>query len=164
MLKIEVLKEKKGVIVSDAIVAILLILLFAGITTSLMVNIVLESSKIKMNSQQIDFATELLEYAQEIPYENVTQDNLISYINNKNQEGVSAGETVEALVTPYKIGIQVETYTPEDESLPKLDIIKVVTITVQSDLNNKTYTTTMSTIKKATTEEVKNKLTEYTNQ
>ena len=40
---------------------------------------VLDSSKIKMNSQQIDFATELLEYAQEISYENVTQDNLISY-------------------------------------------------------------------------------------
>lgn len=154
MLKIEVLKEKKGVIVSDAIVAILLILLFAGIITSLMVNIVLESSKIKMNSQQIDFATELLEYAQEIPYENVTQDNLISYINNKNQEGVSAGETVETLATPYKIAIQVETYIPEDESLPKLDIIKVITITVQSNLNNKTYTTTMSTMKKATTDEV----------
>jgi len=89
---------------------------------------------------------------------------LISYINNKNEAQISAGDTVKNLTTPYKIGIQVETYIPENESLPKLDILKTVTITVQSNLYGKSYTTTMSTIKKATTEEVKNKLTEYTNQ
>lgn len=160
MLKLNTLKEKKGIIISDAIVAILLVLLFAGIITSLMVNIVLESAKIKVNSKQIEFATEILEYVQEIAYENVTQENLIDYINNKNKAEVSAGEAVENLTTPHKIGIHVETYIPENESLPKLDILKTVTITVQANLQNKSYTTTISTIKKATTEEVKKALTE----
>ncbi len=79
----QILKKEKGIIVSDAIIAILIILLFVGIIASLIVNIVLESTKIKINSGQLDFATEILEYVENLPYEAVTEENLINYVNNK---------------------------------------------------------------------------------
>src|SRR5699024_3136675 len=101
----KILKKNKGIIVSDAIIAILIILLFVGIIATLIVNIVLETTKIKINSGQLNFATEILEYIEELPYENVTEENLIDYVNNKNSEQVSAGTTTEGLTTTYKIGI-----------------------------------------------------------
>ena len=51
----KILKKEKGIIVSDAIIAILLILLFVGIIASLIVNIILESTKIKTVQDAIDF-------------------------------------------------------------------------------------------------------------
>lgn len=160
------IKKQNGIILSDGIVAVLIILLFCGIITSLMVNIVLESSKVKMNSQQIDFATELFEYVDGLAYDNVTEEKLINYINKKDISEVSAGTSIDAVSNPdaaYKISIQVETYEPEDESLPKLDIIKLVTLTIENNLNGKTYSTTMSTIKKATKEEIIEKVENMNN-
>lgn len=147
--------EQRGIITSDAIVAILIIMLFVGIITSIITNIVLESSKIKINSQQMDFATELMEYAEQLPYEEVTETKLIAYVNSKyDEDRVKAGESIEELDSPYKIAVSVETFIPEDETLPKLDIIKTVTLTIQNTLVNKVYTTTMSTVKRATAEEI----------
>ena len=54
MAKINIFKEKKGIIVADAIVAILIILLFAGIVTSITINIFSEKTKIKLNSMYLD--------------------------------------------------------------------------------------------------------------
>ena len=156
MIKKEVIKRQKGVIITDAIVAILIILLFTGIVTTLMVNIALESTRIKMNSQQTDFATEIFEYVEGLAYDYVTQDNLIKYVNDKGISAVSAGATIDTVSNAnaaYKIGVQVETYTPTDTSLPELDIIKIITLTIENNVNNKTYSTTMSTIKKASIDE-----------
>lgn len=150
----KILKKNKGIIVSDAIIAILIILLFVGIIATLIVNIVLETTKIKINSGQLNFATEILEYIEELPYENVTEENLIDYVNNKNSEQVSAGTTTEGLTTTYKIGIKVENYNQTAGNEGKLDIIKLVTLTVENDLENKKYSTEITKIKKASMQEV----------
>ena len=148
-------KEQKGVIVSDAIVAILIILLFTGIIVSLIVNIILESQVIKLNSQQIDFATEVLEYADSLEYHQVTEAKLIEYVNTKNEDYVSAGTSTESLTTAYRIAVDVQKYNETTNNTGKLDIIKIITITVETDFDEKTYTTTISSLKKATVEEVK---------
>ena len=156
----KILKKEKGIIVSDAIIAILIILLFVGIITTLLVNIVLESTKIKINSGQLDFATEILEYIEKLPYQDVTEENLINYINNKNSEQVSAGTTTEELTTTYKIGIDVQSYNQIAGNERKLDIIKLVTLTIENDLGNKKYSTQITKIKKANTQEVEQILEE----
>lgn len=152
------LKGQRGIVVSDAILAILIILLFTGIIISLITNIVMESTKIKMNSQQLDFAVELLEHIETMPYENVTEDNLIKYVNDKNAEYVSAGTTVDTLTTPYKIGIKVEKYNETEGNTDKLDIIKIVTLTIENSIEDKQYSTTISRIKKASIDEIKTML------
>jgi len=162
MVKPKSLGEKKGIIASDAIISILIILLFAGIITSLITNIVLESTKIKMNSQQIDFATELLEYTEKIPYGTVTeiQDSLVNYVNDKNADYVSAGTDISTLTTPYKIEINVENYNETEGNEEKLDLLKLITITVESNLRNKAYSTQITGIKKASMQEAKEMIEE----
>lgn len=156
----KILKKEKGIIVSDAIIAILIILLFVGIITTLLVNIVLESTKIKINSGQLDFATEILEYIEKLPYQDVTEENLINYINNKNSKQVSAGTTTAELTTTYKIGINVQSYNQIAGNEEKLDIIKLVNLTIENDLGNKKYSTQITKIKKANTQEVEQILEE----
>ncbi len=149
------LREKKGVIVLDAIIATMIILLFAGLTISLIYNIVLESSKAKISSQQMDFAIEIFEYAEKLTYKSVDQDNLESYINSKNLDYVSAGKTedIDSLTTPYKIGIKVEKYNEIDGNEDKEDIIKKITLTIENEIAGKPFTTEISTLKKATIKE-----------
>lgn len=150
----KVLKEKKGIVLSDAIIAILIMLLFVGIITSLMISIFLESTEIKMNSQHIDYATEIFEYVEKISYEEVTQENLINYINNKNLDYVSAGTTIETLNTPYKIAIEVKKYNETEGNEDKEDLLKIVTLTIENNLLEKQYTSTISRLKKANMQEV----------
>ena len=158
----KIFRGHKGIIVSDAIVAILLLLLFVGIITSLMSNVFFESAKIKISSQQMDYATEIFEYVEKLRYEEVTENNLIQYVNNKNVEYVKAGTSIEEIDenVSYKIAIKVETYIPTDETLPKLDLIKTVTLTIENNLADESYMTTISKIKKANAEEVKKSLDE----
>lgn len=150
----KILKKEKGIIVSDAIIAILIILLFVGIITTLIVNIVLESTKIKINSGQLDFATEILEYIEKLPYQDVTEENLINYVNSKNSEQVSAGTTTQELTTTYKIGIDVQSYNQIAGNEGKLDIIKLITLTIENNLEDKKYSTEITKIKKANMQEV----------
>lgn len=160
MLRIK-LRKQDGVVMSDAIVAILIVILCTGIIITLMVNIVMESAKIKINSQQIDFATEILEYAEKLSYDEVTEETLINYVNNKQITSVSAGKTVETVSNSeatYKIGIQVETYETSNIELPQLDIVKIITVTIENKFKDKTYSTTISSIKKATIDEAKEKI------
>ena len=134
------LTDKKGVIVSDAILSILIIILFAGIIISLITNIVLETRVIKINSQEMDYMTEILEYVDKISYDDVTQAEIIQYVNNKNFDGVSAGTDINELTTPYKIGVEVVKYNTTSGNTGKLDLIKIVTIEIKYTLNNKDYT------------------------
>ena len=156
----QILKKEKGIIVSDAIIAILIILLFVGIIASLIVNIVLESTKIKINSGQLDFATEILEYVENLPYEAVTEENLINYVNNKKSEQVTAGTDTTRLTTTYKIGIKVQSYNQIPGNEEKLDIIKLVTLTIENDLEDKKYSTEITKLKKANIQEVEQMLAE----
>lgn len=156
----KILKKEKGIIVSDAIIAILIILLFVGIITSLIINIVLETTKIKINSGQLDFATEIMEYIEKLPYKDVTEENLINYINNKNPGQISAGTSIIGLTTTYKVGITVQSYNQIPGNEEKLDIIKLVTLTIENNLENKQYSTQITKIKKADIQEVEQILDE----
>jgi len=158
MLKENTLRKQKGILLSDTIVAILIVLIFTGILTSLIKNIVLQNVKIKMSSQHIDFAIEVLEYAEKLSYAEVTEQNLIAYINNKEEDNVSASINVGLLTTPYKIEIDVENYNERAGNTDKLDILKIVTVTVETDIEDKTYSTTISSVKKATNAEIKSLL------
>ena len=156
MITIKSLKKDKGIIISDAVIAVLLMLLFVGVIMSLMLNVFRESAKIKISSQQMDYITEIFEHVEKIKYEEVTVDNLIKFINDKNVDYVKAAASIDEIdeTVSYKIAINVESYIPTDETLPKYDLIKTVTLTIENNLADEAYTTTSSKIKKANMEEV----------
>src|SRR5574344_620984 len=103
MFKNKILKANKGIMISDALIAMLIILLFSGIVITLITNITVEKTKISQNSMIIDFATKMLEYVEKLPYADVTEENLINYVNSEELEHISAGRTTDNLTTEYRV-------------------------------------------------------------
>ena len=155
--KLELIREEKGIVVTDAIIAILIIMLFTGLITSLTSKIMIEKMKIKMNSQQMTFVTQIFEHIEKMEYNEVTEENVINYINSIEPTKISAGTSLDNLTTANKIKVKVEKYETTEEN-PGFDLVKIVTLTIQNELDNKQYTTEISRIKKATMQDVKNEL------
>ena len=148
------LKKQQGIMVTDAIIAILIMMLFLGIITSLMYNIVLETTKTKISGQQVGFITEIFEYIEKCDYEEVTVVNIIDYINsNFDTELVSGATDIAELTTKYKIGITITPYNELEGNEDKYNFIKLIELKVQADISDKTYTTEISTVKKVTIQE-----------
>ena len=155
--KLELIREEKGIVVSDAIIAIILVMLFTGLITSLISKIMIEKMKIKMNSQQMTFVTQIFEHIEKMEYNEVTEENVINYINSIEPTKISAGTSLDNLTTANKIKVKVEKYETTEEN-SGFDLVKIVTLTIQNELDNKQYTTEISRIKKATMQDVKNEL------
>ncbi len=157
-MKFKKLKEQKGILVSDAFVAILIILLFGGIITATIKNIVLESAKIKVESKMINLATEVLEYAEKIPYDDVSEERLISYVNNNYSDYIDAGTEISELLNSsklYKMVINVEKYKDQKGDEVQYDIIKIITLDISTKIQNKEYSTSVRMVKKASESEIK---------
>lgn len=144
------LLEEKGIVVADAIVALVIILLFSGLIISLITRVTIETKKVKIYSQQMDYVTDIFEYIEQLPYEEVNESNLISYVNNKNLDVVKAASDLSDVpaTAAYKIAINIENYNETEGNTEKLDYIKIIKVTVKSTLAGREYLTEMSRIKK----------------
>lgn len=148
------LKSDKGIVVADALVSILLILLFGGLIVTIISTIVNETTKVKINSTHIELETEIFEYVQKLSYEQTTYERIINYLNNKysnNADYISFGSSTDILTTPCKVAIKVEQYGKDDE---KLDLVKIITISIENTSEDEQYKTEVSTLKKRTEAEV----------
>lgn len=152
-MKSKCIKKQNGFVISDAILAIIILIMFTSIITSLIYNIVLTSKRIKLNSKQIADITDIFSYAEQIQYDDVTTENLIAYVNNKGNETISAGTEAGALSTPYKLIISVQKYNETEGNIDKEDIIRIITVKAECNLAGKTYETEMSALRKMTMEE-----------
>lgn len=153
------LKGNKGFVASDALIAILIITLFSGLIASVSYNIYLANSNIKRMSIANNYIFEVFEYANKIYYDEVTQQNLTNYFNNKHyyleekvpKQKVQAKirETSdEILDTPFKISLDIINYNETEGNADKLDLVKQIRMTVEYVIGNKKQRIEMTTIKK----------------
>lgn len=148
-------KREKGIMATDAMIAILIIILFSGIIISMITGIVIESTKVKIISKHVNIITKVFEYIEKTDFEDVTETNLVNYINGIDPENISSSAIAGTLSTLYRVNVDVNYYIPEDDET-YFNVIKIITLNVENTLNNKTYNTQMSRIKKANTQELKN--------
>ena len=85
------IKDKKGIGMTDTLVAVLIIALFTGVITTLLYNIYISNSSIKRMSQATEYITKVFEYSEKEYYDNVSKESLTSYFNtNFNLEDAYA--------------------------------------------------------------------------
>lgn len=135
------IKQNKGISSADAIIAIVILMIFTGIIATISTNIYAQSQYIKRNDQATNLIVEVFEYAQGITYDNVSSSQLATYINalydnvnaiegNYNSEGItSAG---------YRMFINVEETQP--------GYVKQINITVAYKVKGKIYSINMKTL------------------
>ncbi len=151
------IKEQKGILVSDAVVAILVILLFSGTLVAIITNIMSTSAVIKIQNSQMYFVTNIFEYAEQLSYTDTTEENLINYANGKFTKNTIIGSNMSDLSSSdglYKIAIDVQKYNETTGNENKLDIIKIISIEVKTTVQGKDYLTQMKMVKKANVDEL----------
>lgn len=119
------LKQNKGITLADTIIAITIFIIFTALVITISYNIYLQSNFIKRNSTATNYIVDLFEYAQGLNFDDVTGDNLKSYVDNKNYKGYE----IEISVTEKKEGY-----------------IKQIDVTVTYKLGNKENSVSMSTL------------------
>lgn len=135
------IKQNKGIGLADAIIAVVILMIFTGVIASVSYNIYIQSHFIKRNEQATNYIVEIFEYAQGLLYKDVDSTKMIEYINNKydNVKAISGeySEDAENLAA-YTIFINVKDKYP--------DYIKQIDITVVYKLGGKNNTVNMSTL------------------
>lgn len=152
------LKKSNGFAASDALISILIITLFTGIIASLLYNIYLSNASLKRMSKANGYIVDVFEYIDKAYYDEVSENDLILYFNNKyysNEDAeVVAEKDEDTLVEkygdmPFKVIIDLKSYS-EIEGNPdteELDLVKEITMTVKYKLGNKDQELTIKRIK-----------------
>ena len=156
------IKEQKGLAASDALIAVLIIVLFSGLIASISYNIYLSNSSVKRISKATGYMTNTCEYSDKEYYTNVTIDGLKGYFNDNqelfnltdNQINITSNNTEEIATSVgnssnpiYSIDIYIEYYNKTEGNTEKLDLVKEITTTVTYKLGNKNQVITMKTNK-----------------
>lgn len=135
------LRQNKGIGATDAIIAIVILMIFTGIIVSISYNIYVQSNFIKRNEQATNYIVEIFEYAEGLIFEDLDAEKMIDYINDK-YENVKAinGIYVEGVKkeAPYTIFINVNDEYP--------GFIKQIDITVMYKLGGKNRIINMKTL------------------
>ena len=83
------IKQNKGIGLADAIIAVVILMIFTGVIVSVSYNIYIQSHFIRRNEQATNYIVELFEHAQGLIFEDPDSDNdlnsekLVQYINDK---------------------------------------------------------------------------------
>lgn len=145
-MKGKILKNQKGIAGSDALIAILIIALFVGLIATISYNIYLSNSSVKRMSKATSYIVDMFEYIDKIYYDDVTEENLKKYFNDKYGEEAKVIETEDENV-PFKINLEITNYNETEGNDDKLDLVKQIVMKVNYKLGNKPQTIEMKKIK-----------------
>ena len=123
-MKIKNLKENRGVSGVDIAIAVVIITIFVSIIGTAYYNAYNTSVGIRVDSKATEYLVKILEYTDEMQYENVTVSNLEKL---KTEFNIPKG---------YDFSFEVKNYNENDNS--KLDIIKTVKVNLSYKFGQKT--------------------------
>lgn len=146
------LKGQKGVTGVDAVLAVAIAVLFAGIIVTLSYNIYITTNSLKRSSQALSYITSTFEYVATQYYDDVTDTKIKQYINSLDSGKVSTENT-----TPYKAEVTITNYNTTEGNTEKLDLVKEIKMTVTYKLGNKGQKVEMTTAKSREKLEIPNK-------
>lgn len=132
---IKKIKNEKGIVVADALIAILIMTIFLGLILTLTYNIYLTSNFTKRNSTAVNYGINIIEYIERTDYVYITESHLIDYVKTLG-DNVSAGTDENTLTTPYKVILDVQNYNEIAGNEEKQDIIKKINITIKYNLGD----------------------------
>lgn len=142
------LKNDRGIIVADALLAVVLMIIFLSIISTVSYSIYIASSFTKRNSKATDYGVKIIEWIDKMPYSEIDEE-IIDYINGIDSNKLQAkfeGESYD-IDTPYKAIITIEKYNETEGNTDKKDIIKTITVEISYNLGEQTETVTFERLK-----------------
>ncbi len=127
---VQSIREEKGITGTDAIIAIIVLTFFVSVISTVIINISSSSEAVKRNSNATSYAVAILEKANKLYYDDITEENLVSGINIPNG---------------YIVNIQISKLSDADPT--KEDLVKKITVSVTYKLNKQDTSVSMAYIK-----------------
>jgi len=143
---IKKLKDQKGIIVADALIAILIMTIFLGLIITLTYNIYLTANFTKRNSTAVNYGINIIEYIERTDYKDIKENYLIDYVETLG-ENISAGTDETTLTTPYRVILDIQNYNEIEGNERKQDIIKKITVTIKYNLGDSVKEVTFEKVK-----------------
>lgn len=160
------LKKSNGFAASDGLIAVLIIVLFSGLITTIIYNIYLSNASIKRMSIATEYITTVFEYLDKAYYDDIYVDGLATYIDGKQKDdnkdifdksvnkviissnnGDGQKNITESEDPQYTIEMKIDYYNETEGNQEKLDLVKKLTVAVSYKLGNKDQKIEMSRIK-----------------
>lgn len=116
---IKKIKSNKGVTLTDVGVAIIIIMLLGVVIANMFYNIYLNVSLIRLNATAVNYAVNILEDIDRLPYEEVNNNLLVLKDYN--------------IKSMFTAKIDVENYN--EQNTDKEDLIKIVTLTISYNMS-----------------------------
>ena len=113
-------KLNKGATLNDIVVAMIIIIILAGTVIGMFYKIYFNNSMIRMNAMAVNYAINILEYTDKIPYDDVKED-----IDFKSMFNIP---------DDFIVLFEVKKYNEDDDT--KEDVIKTVKLTVKYRLQD----------------------------
>lgn len=140
--------KQKGIVASEALIAVLIIILFSGLIATITYNIYLSNSSIKRMSKANSYIIDMFEYIDKNYYDDITVENLTNYFNNKyyySEDAITPKKGAEVKIVseeesievPFKAEIKVIKYNETLGNEDKFDLVKEITMKVSYKLGNK---------------------------
>lgn len=142
-----IIEKSDGIILTDAIIAIIILMIFLSIISTVSYSIYIAANFTKRNSKATDYGVKIIEYIDKTPYNDI-DTNIIQYINSlddKIQAKFSGDSSI--LNSPYKAIITIEKYKDMPGNSEKKDVIKNIKIEITYTLRNKEEKVTFERIK-----------------
>lgn len=114
------LRSSNGMTMTDVIIAIIILCIFAGVVGNLYYQIVLNNNLIRFNAVAVYHVVRIAEDIDKMSYDDVNAE-----INNNIRENYQIPDL-------FNINLQVDNYNEQDKT--KEDIIKIVTITAEYEV------------------------------
>ncbi len=116
-------KSNKGFTEADIVIALVIIVLFAGIVVTGIYNIYLIETQISYGAEATQYIISALEYSDKINYEEVTKASIEKYLENIDLPGEYTKEVV------------VTNYNEEEQNKDKQNIIKKVKVAITYNIH-----------------------------
>ena len=123
-------KSEKGITGVDISVAIIIIMLFVSLISTLIYNYTKNSKELNRKSVATNIIVDVLEYAKSIDYDSLDQQTLNNYCSGKQEQGYRINAALEELADEKKVIVKV-TYTinKDEQNLEIYTIIKNPNVT-----------------------------------
>ncbi len=115
----------------DLGMAIIIIIFFVTIMTSIMYNIYISQTEAKRTATALNYAVDVFEYIAEIPYNSVQTETLFSSIDTINISNIETGDNfTTGNINGYNFRLEIE--DPYGD-----DMIKLITLTINYKITAK---------------------------
>lgn len=132
------LKNNKGFTTTDIVVAVVIIMLFIGIITTVFYNYYLSIAAKNRNSIATNCTIDVIENIKKMNYDEINTENVNSLIEQFVQDGT--------IPQGYNVIPELKKYNETVGNTEKLDIIKTLKVKVEYTVSNKQEQIEISTI------------------